>query len=106
MAAKIVRHQPPQDLTRAVALDQTEYEYQTLKIAKYVAGKFQLFRRRNNLSWSHHVEVAALPADESEAHCGMAYRLFRVIADRASPAEPIGTLRDMLALIPTEAANG
>src|SRR5438045_2803807 len=32
------------------ALATTDYKYRTLRIVKYVADRFELFRRRNNLS--------------------------------------------------------
>ncbi len=44
----------------AQALDETDYEYQTLRIYKWVASKIELFRRLNNLSFGHHQEVAIL----------------------------------------------
>jgi hypothetical protein len=46
----------------AQAIDASDYEYQTLRKAKYVASRIELFRRRNNLSWTDHAEVAALEA--------------------------------------------
>lgn len=42
------------------ALDATDLSYQTLRDAKWVAESVELSRRRDNLSWSHHKEVAAL----------------------------------------------
>jgi hypothetical protein len=33
--------------------------------AAHVSEKFELSRRRDNLSFSHHAEVAALPAAEA-----------------------------------------
>jgi modification methylase len=44
----------------AQAIGITGLDYQTIIDAAWVAGKFQLTRRRVNLSWSHHREVAAL----------------------------------------------
>jgi N6-adenosine-specific RNA methylase IME4 len=45
----------------AVALG---FNYQTARDAAWVAGEFQLSRRHDKLSWSHHREVAVLePAD-------------------------------------------
>jgi N6-adenosine-specific RNA methylase IME4 len=50
--------------TYAQAIDATERSYQAVADAKWVADRFELSRRRENLSWSHHREVAALaPAD-------------------------------------------
>lgn len=34
--------------------------YQTARDAKWVSGRFELSRRRDNVSWSHHKELAAL----------------------------------------------
>jgi hypothetical protein len=43
----------------------TGYGVQTLMNMVYVASRFELERRRERLSWSHHAEVAALePADQ------------------------------------------
>lgn len=39
---------------------------QTLKDLKYVAGRFDLSRRRDDLSLSHHREVAAKPLEEQD----------------------------------------
>lgn len=44
----------------AQAVHETPYENQTLRKSVYVAGRFELFRRRNNLSFKHHQEVASL----------------------------------------------
>lgn len=46
--------------TYSQALEATDYSYQSIRDAKWVAGKFELSRRRDKLSWSHHREVAAL----------------------------------------------
>jgi N6-adenosine-specific RNA methylase IME4 len=48
------------------AIEATEKSYQTLADAKWVAEKFESSRRRENLSWSHHREVAALPAEAAD----------------------------------------
>ena len=53
--------------TYAAALAETGYDYKTLANAKYVAGRFEFSRRRENLSWSHHAEVAALESAEADA---------------------------------------
>ena len=49
------------------ALEATEYDYQTVADAAWVAGKIQFSRRRENLSWSHHKEVAALEPPDQDA---------------------------------------
>ncbi len=42
--------------------------YQTCRCAAVVSAAFpEMFQRRNNLSFSHHREVAALPPDEADA---------------------------------------
>jgi len=50
----------------AQALDATEYSYGTLRNQAYVAGRFELSRRHDNLSFTHHQEVAALPPAEAD----------------------------------------
>jgi hypothetical protein len=45
----------------------TGYDVQTLMNQAYVASRFEVSRRREKLSFSHHAELAALPADEQEA---------------------------------------
>lgn len=37
-----------------------QYEYSTLRKMAYLSSSMELFRRRNNLSWAHHMEVAKL----------------------------------------------
>jgi hypothetical protein len=44
----------------AQALDATDYSYQTLAHAKSIASKLDLCRRRQNLSFAHHAEIASL----------------------------------------------
>lgn len=47
------------------ALEETDYAYQTLADEKWIASRIEFSRRRENLSFSHHKEVAALdPADQ------------------------------------------
>lgn len=48
------------------ALEEIDYSYGTLRDVAWVAGRFELSRRRDNLSWSHHREVAALDPQEQE----------------------------------------
>jgi len=47
------------------AMEATGKEYSTLAIAKHVAERFEFLRRRKNLSWAHHRDVA--PLDPSDA---------------------------------------
>lgn len=51
----------------AQAIDETGYDYQTLADMAYVSGKVEISRRRENLSWSHHREVASLPPEQQDA---------------------------------------
>lgn len=46
----------------------TEFDekYQTAKGAKWLAAEFDLVRRRTNLPWGHHREVASLPVEDQE----------------------------------------
>lgn len=47
------------------AIETTGRSYQSCANAKYVAGRIEFSRRRENVSWSHHAEVAALePAEQ------------------------------------------
>jgi len=43
------------------ALKATSLDYQTLRNYAWVARRFEMSRRRDNLSFQHHAEVAALP---------------------------------------------
>lgn len=52
--------------TYTQALDATEYAYGTLANAMYVAKHVAPSRRRENLTFSHHQEVAALPPAEQD----------------------------------------
>ncbi len=45
----------------------TSYDVKTLRNMAYVARAFDLSRRRDNLSWSHHAELATLePVEQDE----------------------------------------
>ena len=44
----------------------TGYDEQTLRNFAYVAGRCEFSRRRENLSWSHHAEVAALEPGQQD----------------------------------------
>jgi hypothetical protein len=50
----------------AVATRLTGYDSQTLTNLVYVARRFEVSRRRETLSWSHHAELAPLDIDEQE----------------------------------------
>lgn len=51
---------------RASAALDSRYSFQTFMNAGYVAGAVETSRRREVLSFSHHAEVAALPAEEQD----------------------------------------
>jgi hypothetical protein len=48
------------------AVERTGLDYQTLRNYAWVAGRFELSRRRDSLSFGHHAEVAALPGPEQD----------------------------------------
>lgn len=48
------------------AIEETSLRYQTLRNYAWVAGRFEVSRRRDRLSFQHHVEVAALPEDQQD----------------------------------------
>jgi hypothetical protein len=48
------------------ATEQTSLDYQTLRNYAWVARKFSMSRRRDNLSFAHHAEVAALSEPEQD----------------------------------------
>ena len=70
----------------AAAARTTGYDRQTLMNMVYVATRFEFSRRRENLSWSHHAELAALDAEDQERW------LDRAAAERFS----VRDLREML----------
>ena len=47
-------------------IELTGLEYQTLRNYAVVARRFELSRRRDNVSFQHHAEVCALPDDDQE----------------------------------------
>lgn len=73
--------------TRAIKI--TGYDAQTLMNMAWVAARYEISRRREKLSWSHHVEVAALDLLTQER------LLNRAEADRMS-------VRDLRELIRAE----
>ena len=48
------------------AVTETGFEYQTCRVAKYVAGRIDLLRRLNKLSFEHHRAVAKFEPDEQD----------------------------------------
>ena len=113
----------------AQALDATDYSYQTLANAKWVASRFEFSprgensRRRINLTWSHHREVARMePADQdywldlaeknhwTKAQLRTAIQRAKIAASQA-PIEP-GTIElractavDLLSSLPPQSVD-
>ena len=54
------------------ALDESDYEYQTLRNAVWVAGRIEMSRRLDNLSWGHHQMVAALEPEQQDKWLALA----------------------------------
>ena len=48
------------------AVEMIGFSYATLRRAVWTGKQFELYRRRYNLSWSHHLEVAALPSEQQD----------------------------------------
>ncbi len=71
--------------TRAVKL--TGYDVQSLMNMVYVASRFDISRRRENLSWSHHAALASLDTSSQE------HWLDRAGADKLSVADLRAELR-------------
>lgn len=44
----------------------TGYDIQSLRNFAYVAGRVEPYRRRDNLTWSHHAELCALEPEEQD----------------------------------------
>lgn len=94
------------------AMDATERAYQSLANAKYVASRFEFSRRRENLSWGHHSEVAGqTPSDADDIlraadECGWSVKETRAEVNRRKnakalnlPANDTCTVADLGALI-------
>ncbi len=56
----------------AELLKATDYSYSTLRKLAHYASAVPVFRRRNTLSFSHHVEVARVPDEEQDRFLNMA----------------------------------
>jgi hypothetical protein len=65
--------------TRATSI--TGYDRQTLMNMVYVASRFDVSRRREKLSWSHHEVLSALSEDEQE------YWLDRAASERLTRSD-------------------
>jgi hypothetical protein len=65
----------------------TAYDVQTLMNMVYVASRFEISRRRENLSWSHHETLAALEPREQDVW------LDRAVVDKLSISDLRGEMR-------------
>lgn len=81
----------------AQAVQETGKAYDSLRAAKWVAETFDdTVRRRTNLSWGHHREAAALPAEEADdvlsqaERDGLSVRDLRSEVHRRKNARAIG----------------
>ncbi len=91
--------------TYAQAIEQTGYAYQTVAHDAWVAGKVEVCRRRQSLSFAHHQEVAKLEPteqaewlDKAEENSWTRRELRRALApDSSPPALPAGTWDVLLA---------
>src|SRR5580692_980412 len=63
------------------AMKLTGYDVQSLMNMVYVASRFEISRRRENLSWSHHATLAPLEVGEQE------HWLTRAAAEKLSVAD-------------------
>ncbi|MFE3180507.1 LmbU family transcriptional regulator [Streptomyces violascens] len=67
------RDKYPERYKKAIA--ETSLDYQTLRNYAWIARRFEPSRRREGLSFQHHVEVAALAADEQDLWLDRAQQL-------------------------------
>lgn len=91
----------------AQALDESDYAYQTLRNAAYVANRVEMYRRRYNLSWGHHQSVAELDPTEADALLEQAEkngwtvrdlrRARRAVKTQETPDLPAGKWRSIVA---------
>lgn len=73
----------------------TGYDPQSLMNMVYVASRFEISRRRENLSWSHHEALTSLTSSEQD------YWLDRAAADKLSVSDLRGELRSTRRTAPT-----
>ncbi len=59
----------------------TGLDGKTLRNIAYVASRFDLSRRRDNLTWTHHAEVAAIPPERQEEWLDRALTLGLSVGD-------------------------
>jgi hypothetical protein len=69
----------------------TGYDRQTLMNMVYVATRFDFSRRRENLSWSHHAQLAALEVEQQELWLNRALEEKLSVRDLRDLLQPAGT---------------
>jgi hypothetical protein len=81
--------------TYAQAIAETPFTYKHLANCKWVANRIDISRRRENLSWGHHAEVAGLTdqqqddlLDDSIAHKWSVHRLREEVRTVKALADP------------------
>jgi N6-adenosine-specific RNA methylase IME4 len=99
----------------AQAMDETQFSYKTLAADAWVSQSVQFSRRRENLSWSHHREVAALEPQEQDYWLDQAEnqdwtrnelrRQVQLISQGNAPALPPGIFAFIYADPPWQYAN-
>jgi hypothetical protein len=96
------------------ALEQTGLAYGTLRNYASVAGRFDLSRRRDSLSFTHHQAVAALPDREQEAWLDHAQEygwsaaelIDRLRRDRELTSTPVPLLEQLRLTVPADRIAG
>ena len=63
--------------TYTQAIEATGLNYQSVADAKWVAEKYEVSERTENLSWTHHRHAASLPPDTRREVLATAAVLFR-----------------------------
>jgi hypothetical protein len=76
-------------------IEATGLAYQTVANAKSVAEKFDFYRRRENLTYTHHAEVAALPPERADELLSIAekerWSVRRLREEVGAPAQTNGS---------------
>jgi len=86
------------DRAKAAAANIFGLEYSTLRSLASVAGSFESVRRRTDLTFNHHAEVASLPAPTADALLDKAQaenlttRALRIEVSRIRNAEKVSTI--------------
>jgi hypothetical protein len=71
----------------------TGYDYGSLRNMAYVAQRFELSRRRDNLSWTHHADLASLELAEQDYWLDRAAELRMTSQDLRTERRAVERLR-------------